>query len=164
MIEHSQPDRLIGIAVRAAPREPMRCLERARIGLDFGVEGDHKGPKFPRRAVTILAIEDWRAALAALPNPIDLPWTARRANLLVDGILLPRAIGAILEIGSVQLEVTFRTTPCARMEEAAPGLLKALALNWRGGVTTKVLEGGEIEIGALVRVLYAPAVREMQLP
>ena len=148
----------------------MRLVDHARIGIDFGVEGDHKGLKFRRRAVTILAKDAWEAALADLPTPTELsqstrlPWTTRRANLLVEGISLPRAIGAILQIGSVQLEVTFPTTPCARMEEAAPGLLKALASEWRGGVTAKVLEGGEITLGDTIEVLYAPAIKELRLP
>ena len=73
---------------------------------------------------------------------VGLPWTTRRANLLVAGVRLPRASGGILQIGSVRLEVTAQTYPCARMEDARPGLLKALAREWRGGVTCRVVEGG----------------------
>ena len=53
--------RLIGIAHRPAHRAPMQTVESALIA-----EGDHKGQKFPRRGVTILAREAWEAALADL--------------------------------------------------------------------------------------------------
>ena len=58
--------RLIGIARRDARRAPMQTIDEVAITLERGVEGDHKGAKFKRRAVTILAREDWEAALAAL--------------------------------------------------------------------------------------------------
>ena len=51
-----------------------------------GLEGDHKGAKFPKRGISILAREDWEAAIAMLADlagPVPLPWTTRRANLLV---------------------------------------------------------------------------------
>ena len=99
--------RLIGIARRPAHRAPMQTVEAPFIEDGGGVEGDHKGRKFPRRGVTILAREAWEAALAELGegrrNAADLPWTARRANLLVEGVELPRALGGIV-----------RSAPCAR--------------------------------------------------
>ena len=58
--------RLIGIAHRPAHRAPMQTVESALIAEGGGVEGDHKGQKFPRRGVTILAREAWEAALADL--------------------------------------------------------------------------------------------------
>ncbi|MEI9900405.1 MAG: MOSC domain-containing protein [Hyphomicrobium sp.] len=119
-------------------------------------------------AVTILAREDWEAALselAASGTPVgDLDWTARRANLLVEGVRLPRAIGATLRIGPVLLEVTYPTTPCARMDEARDGLRKALHPEWRGGVTCLVLEGGHIAIGDGVDIIHAPPERQRKLP
>ena len=68
----------------------------AVVAAGAGLEGDHKGGKFPDRGVTVLAIEEWRAALAVfadLGGPVPLPWTVRRANLLVEGLWLPQAIG-----------------------------------------------------------------------
>lgn len=145
----------------------MELAERGRITMEAGLIGDHKGAKFRNRAVTILAIEDWHRALAELTDlagPVPLPWTVRRANLLIEGIRLPRARGAILSLGPVRLEVTYPTQPCARMDEAHPGLLKALHPEWRGGVTCRVLEGGEIAIGDAVAIRHAPAERLRKLP
>ncbi len=159
--------RLIGIARRSRPLAPMQELDRARIGEAFGVEGDSRGAKYPRRRVTVLAREDFEAALLDLAGPAgppDLPWTVRRANLLVEGIRLPRAKGAIIAIGPVALEVTAQTVPCERMNEAYPGLLKAFYPEWRGGVTCLVLKGGIIEIGERVELVSSPPEHVVRLP
>lgn len=160
--------RLIGIAWRPARLAPMQTVDSVDISVERGVAGDHKGAKFRRRAVTILAREDWEAALAELASAggktEGLDWTARRANLLVEGVRLPRAVGASLRIGPVLLEVTYPTTPCARMDAASEGLRKALHPNWRGGVTCSVLEGGHVALGDGVEIVHSPPERQRKLP
>jgi MOSC domain-containing protein YiiM len=155
--------RLIGIARRDMRRAPMQTVGSIDISLEAGVVGDHKGAKYKRRAVTVLAREGWEAALADLGDA-TLDWTLRRANLLVEGVRLPRALGATLRIGPVLLEVTYPTTPCARMDEAREGLRKALHPEWRGGVTCKVLEGGRVAIGDEVVIVQSPPERQIKLP
>lgn len=146
----------------------MEEIASGSITVEGGLDGDHKGPKFPRRRITVLAREAWEEALAELRGEdgeeVRLPWTARRANLLVEGVRLPRARGGILRIGAVRLEVTYPTQPCRRMEEASPGLLKALHPDWRGGVTCQVLEGGAVRVGDEVEVLHSPPEHVIQLP
>ena len=159
--------RLIGIARRAERRLPLEELEAVTVTVERGLDGDHKGAKFPRRQVTLLAIEAWRAAsaeLADLAGPVLLPWTIRRANLLVEGLELPRAKGAIIAIGALELEVTDQTVPCRRMDEAHPGLLKALHPAWRGGVTCRVLRGAIVRLGDRAEVLSSPPERRVHLP
>ncbi|MET0194324.1 MAG: MOSC domain-containing protein [Hyphomicrobiaceae bacterium] len=160
--------RLIGIAIRGARRAPMREIGDGQVTLQGGLVGDFKGAKYARRQITVLAREDWQAALAEIAQPdlpwLDLPWTVRRANLLVEEVELPRAAGGILRIGTVRLEVTGQTYPCARMEEAQAGLLSALARDWRGGVTCRVLDGGPISLGAPVEVTARPPRIEPRLP
>jgi MOSC domain-containing protein YiiM len=157
--------RLIGIAVRPARRAPMELRESASVTAGAGVEGDHKGAKFPRRGVTVLAREAWEAALADLgQDAAELVWTMRRANLLVEGVALPKAIGGVVQIGPVVLEVTYPTTPCARMDEARTGLKQALYPDWRGGITCSVREGGRIALGDAVDVLVSPPERVIRLP
>lgn len=159
--------RLTGIARRNARRVPMEEVASGEITSAAGLVGDHKGAKFPRRQITVLAQEDWSAAIAELSDlagAVPLPWTARRANLLVEGVPLPKVRGAILEVGPVVLEVTGPTVPCRRMDEAHPGLLRALFPDWRGGITCLVREGGRIALGDTVRVLYAPPRRTRHLP
>jgi MOSC domain-containing protein YiiM len=50
------------------------------------------------------------------------------------------------------------------MEEARVGLLKALAVDWRGGVTCRVLSGGQIALGDAVGVLVRPREVVSRLP
>lgn len=147
--------RLLSIARRERRRAPMQEIASGRISAEAGLEGDFKGAKYPLRQITVLACEGWQEALAELGAP-DLPWTARRANLLVGGVALPRAKGGLLRVGPVLLEVTGQTYPCARMDEARPGLLKALGKTWRGGVTCRALEGGLVAVGDAVEVVLSP--------
>jgi MOSC domain-containing protein YiiM len=64
----------------------------------------------------------------------------------------------------VRLEVTAQTTPCARMDETWPGLRRALAPDWRGGVTARVITGGAIALGDPVRVVSEVAPPKVHLP
>jgi MOSC domain-containing protein YiiM len=145
----------------------MQLVEVAEVTAGGGIDGDHKGVRFPKRGITILAREDWQAAIALLADlagPVPLPWTARRANLFVEGVALPQAARAIIAIGPVRLEVTAQTYPCRRMEEAHPGLMKALGPDWRGGVSCRVLDGGPITLGDPVTVLSSPKPHRPRLP
>ncbi len=140
----------------------MEQIDAASITLHAGLDGDCKGIKFRKRQITVLAREDWQAACMQVGAP-DLGWTTRRANLLVEGLILPRARGSVLGIGPVRLEVTGQTYPCIRMEEARKGLLKALAPDWRGGLTCSVMAGGPVSVGDAIEVLEAPQW-ELPLP
>ncbi|HZX22897.1 MAG TPA: MOSC domain-containing protein [Woeseiaceae bacterium] len=139
--------RLIGIARRERKRAPMEVLERALVDPASGVAGDSRGRPGARQ-VTVLTAPGWSDACRELGR--ELPWTARRANLLVDGIPLAGTTGRRLVIGSLLLEITGELDPCSRMEEAGEGLRQALAPDWRGGVTCRVIAGGEIGVGDTV--------------
>lgn len=141
---------LAGIARHARPKAPMELLDRALVTIDGGIDGDFRGPVKPggrgRRQVTLMERRDWDAALADLGR--NIPWQERRVNLLVDGLDLPQSAGAQLRIGAdVLVTVTGECDPCSRMETIAPGLKAALTPDWRGGVTAKVIRGGEIALG-----------------
>lgn len=142
----------------------MEEIDRVSISVEAGLVGDHKGAKFPLRQVTVLASEAWRAALDDLDGRPELPWTSRRANLLVENVALPRARGGLVRVGPVELEVTNQTVPCGRMDEAHQGLLKALHPDWRGGVTCRVVTGGDVRIGDTVEILLSPPEHRIQLP
>ena len=122
----------------------MRELASAQVSTECGLEDDFRGRPGPRQ-ITVLSEEQWNDACHALERP--LPWTTRRANFLVKGICFPAAIGQMLRIGEeVVLEVTGETEPCGRMEEVASGLRDALAPQWRGGVTCRVVASGRVAL------------------
>lgn len=145
---------LAGIARHARPKAAMETVNHATVSPEGGVAGDYRGAmrRGPyKRQVTVLEREDWDAAMAEVGHSIS--WKERRANLLVEGIDLPQVKGRRLRIGrDVVLEVTRETDPCERMEALAPGLKAALLPDWRGGVCTFVVSGGEIAIGDTVEI------------
>lgn len=144
---------LIGIARRAAPRAPMEELREGTITIDTGLAGDYRSARSVNRRITVLAREAWEEALSELKiasGKVRLPWTARRANLFVEGVALPKIRGGLLRVGPVLLEVTYPTEPCQRMDEAYSGLMAALQPDWRGGICCRVIEGGAIAIGDAV--------------
>lgn len=136
--------RLAGIARRDRKRAPMQTLEQADISTESGVADDFRGKPGPRQ-VTVISGAAWRAACAELDE--DLPWTTRRANLLVEDIELPRTLGAVLRVGPVRLRITGEVDPCSRMEEQRQGLKAALQPDWRGGVSCTVIAGGPVSLG-----------------
>ena len=140
---------LLDILVRDASRAPMQHREEVAITTEAGLEGDYRG-RHEGRQVTVVVREAWEAALKDLAK--DLPWSTRRANLLVEGVNLETSTGQTLYIGDIVLHITGETLPCPRMEEACAGLQDALAPEWRGGVTCTVVQGGAIKIGDSVRV------------
>ncbi|MFS0736426.1 MOSC domain-containing protein [Sphingomonas sp. 1P06PA] len=147
--------RLIGIARHGRPRGPIETIDRADVSIEEGIRGDYRGAVKPggrgKRQVTVLARADWEAAIADLGTALD--WSVRRANLLVDGIGLPRTPGTLLRVGhAVVLEVTGECDPCSRMDEIAPGLRAALTPEWRGGLLTRVIAGGQLAIGDEMRI------------
>ncbi len=140
--------RLLAIAIHRRKRGPMIELERAGVTPERGVADDFRGAP-GKRQVTVLGREGWEAALRECG--LDLPWTARRANLLVEGLDLERSAGRLLAIGPVRLRVTRETDPCERMAEIDPALERALRPRWRGGVCCRVEQGGEIAPGEEAR-------------
>ena len=142
--------RLLGIAVKAQRKGAISLHDEAMITIHAGVVGDWRG-KPGKRQVTLMSLADWQAACGELG--LALPWQTRRANLLVDALPLHRSTGSRIVLGEAVLEVTGETDPCERMEDAQPGLFQALAPEWRGGVTCKVLANGVIRIGMDVELI-----------
>ena len=146
---------IAGLARHAYPKAPMQEIERAEITPELGIVGDHRGRRKPnglgKRQVTLIERADWTAACAAVG--IDLPWWRRRCNVAVDGFDLPQVAGTRLRLGrDVVLEVTRFTDPCERMEALAPGMFDALLVDWRAGVCARVVQGGFVTVGDLIRV------------
>jgi MOSC domain-containing protein YiiM len=121
-------------------------LKQAAISCASGVEDDFRG-KPGKRQVTVLAREAWERACADLDAGIELPWTMRRANLLVEGIDLEQTAGQRIRIGDVTLEITCETDPCFVMDRQHPGLREALVPNWRGGASCRVIGDGVVALG-----------------
>lgn len=136
---------LTGIAYRKAQKAPMTEIDSVEITLEAGVLPDTRG-KPGKRQVTLLSQQSWHDACNELGA--ELPWTFRRANLLVDGLRFSAAdVGRIIRIGEAELQVMIETDPCPRMDAQHEGLTKALLPDWRAGVCCRVLKGGSVRVG-----------------
>ncbi|MBA4354807.1 MAG: MOSC domain-containing protein [Novosphingobium sp.] len=152
--------RLGGIARHGRSRGPIETLHHVSVTREQGVRGDLRGAVRPgktgRRQISLMEAESWESALQELgPGTTgkSLPWHVRRANLLVEGIRLPREAGKVIAIGAtLRIEVTCECDPCSRMDEIHPDLKLALMPDWRGGVLGRVLTDGEIAVGDEVRI------------
>lgn len=142
--------KLLGIAVKQQRKGPVSSHDEAQISVHHGVVGDWRG-KPGKRQVTLMSLADWQAACSELG--VELPWQTRRANLLVDALPLHQSCGSRIVLGEAVLEVTGETDPCERMEQAQAGLFDALAKQWRGGVTCRVLANGVVRVGMEVELI-----------
>jgi MOSC domain-containing protein YiiM len=69
-----------------------------------------------------------------------------RRNVVVSGLNLLALKDRSFRLGTALLEMTGDCHPCSRMEEAfGPGGYNAV--RGHGGITARVLEGGEVRVG-----------------
>lgn len=146
---------IYGIAVKPQKKGPMQLVPSISVSVTQGLHGDIRGAGGADRArqITLLSYISWTEAcddMGLLPSV--LPWTARRANICVRGMVFtPQDIGRRLQLGeAVILEITGEAKPCARMDEVRTGLQAVLAIDMRAGVSCRVVAPGEIYTGDCV--------------
>ena len=139
---------LRGIAHRPTDSDPMREVPEAAVFPGRGISAENR--KSGKREITLLSTESWTDVCRELG--VSLPWSIRRANVLIEGIDLGETIGKQLRIGEVRLQVHGETRPCGLMDQQHQGLRDALIPHCRGGVFAEVLVGGAIRVGDRVEV------------
>jgi MOSC domain-containing protein YiiM len=137
------PGRLERIWLKRSHRGPMDAHASVRLVAGDGIAGSVDRSR--RRQVTIISREVWDELMAALGAEIDP--SARRANLLVSGVVLAHTRGRVLRIGAGRLVIGGELTPCERMDEARPGLGALMRSDWGGGVFAQVLDDAVISVG-----------------
>lgn len=150
-----QTGRVEWIGIRPARGEPMQVLERVTVTPGKGLEGDRfKGRETSKRQVTLIQQEHLHAIASCLQREAIEPDVFRR-NIVVSGLNLLALKGKTFRIGGVVLEFTGLCHPCSKMETAlGPGGYNAM--RGHGGVTTRVVEGGELALGDKVQALLLP--------
>ena len=138
------------IGIRPEKRAPMKKLAEAELEKGKGITGDHfSGSYDNKREVTLLQYEHLDVIGNFLSKTIE-PELLRR-NIIVAGINLLALKNLRFRIGNVLLEGTGICAPCSRMEEnLGPGGYNAL--RGHGGITAKLLSGGKINIGDIVKL------------
>jgi MOSC domain-containing protein YiiM len=145
--------RVLKLWTRPAEGGAMVQQESLVVEAFKGICGDHAYGRM--RHVTLLFEDDWNAAAAELG--VDVDPAGRRANVLLSGGDAGRLLKQRVYLGDVEIEIKGETAPCPVMEQAAPGMQEALKPATRAGVWGRVLRGGRIPVGAVLKIEEAPA-------
>ena len=136
------------LAIKSAHGAPLVETDEIQVTQE-GIEGNvHQRD---HRRITLLSKELWGAACDELGS--ELPWTTRRANVLVSNLDFGDLIGKNLRVGEVEIHIYGETHPCGQMDAAAQGLQTAMVPDLRGGIHGKVLQEGTIRAGDTISVI-----------
>jgi MOSC domain-containing protein YiiM len=138
---------LEAIWIKRAHGGVMDAAERASLVAGRGIVGNADQGR--KRQVTLIERGVWARLMEEVGG--NAPPSARRANLLVDGVALAGSRGRIVRVGTCRLRIAGETKPCHAMDAVIPGLQAAMRPDWGGGAFAEVLDDGEIRVGDAVR-------------
>jgi MOSC domain-containing protein YiiM len=143
--------KVVWMGVRPARDVAMKVVSSAKASPGSGLEGDRfRGTVSSTRQVTLIQAEHLKA-VAALMQTADIDPALLRRNIVVEGINLLALGEKTFTIGTAVLQVTGPCHPCSKMEKAL-GFGGYNAMRGHGGITAKVLQQGDIQVGASVFV------------
>lgn len=157
MGEHApQIGQLDAIVVAPVKRQPSIHRDRAVLLAGYGIEGDHHAARDPgnARQVTLIQAEHL-AAIGSMAGLSQIHPESLRRNLVVRGINLLAL--RRFRVGTAVLEATGPCDPCSRMDDAL-GAGGCAAMTGHGGITARVVVGGEIALGDAVSAVDEGAV------
>lgn len=135
---------VVAIHIAARSGESMEPRDTVTAVAGVGIVGDrYHGSR--HRHVSVQSLEELAEASTALGRQID-PALTRRTVTVAKG-RVPTTPGSIIELGDVRLEVVRIAAPCARMDDEI-GAGARPALRRRGGAICRVVDGGQIAVGA----------------
>ena len=130
----------------------MDSVEEVTLKAGRGIVGN--ADQGGRRQVTLIETGDWDVVVERLGAAADP--AMRRANVLIAGLSLANSRGRTLRVGPCRLRINGETRPCEQMDDAVPGLRKAMSPPYGGGAFAEVLDDGVIEVGSTVEWLSEP--------
>jgi MOSC domain-containing protein YiiM len=137
---------------------PMRSMPELNLVAGKGIEGDrymigreegfYSSKPEEGRQITLFEIE----TLIALKRDagIDLGPEEHRRNVTTEGVPLTHLVGKQFWLGEVLLEATRLSIPCRHIEEVTGKSIFDPLIN-RSGLNCKILKGGTIRVGDMVR-------------
>lgn len=140
------------IGIRTGRRKAVLPVENVEAVTQKGLSGDHfSGLTGSKRQVTLIQQEHIAAIASFMQLKIVTPEMLRR-NIVINGINLLALKDKKFWIGEALLEYTGECHPCSRMEETL-GAGGYNAVRGHGGITAKILQGGKISIGDVLRIV-----------
>jgi len=141
------------IGIRPKRKAQLIEVKEVHAMAGIGLEGDHYKSKNGKRQVTLIQKEHLEVLRQFVNTKAPIEPSLLRRNLLISGINLLALNKRRIKINEeVILEITGYCHPCSRMEENL-GLGAYNAMRGHGGVTAKIISGGELKIGDSVSFL-----------
>jgi len=138
---------VVALHVAKATRLPMQSRESVEVETGKGIVGDrYHGTR--HRHVSVQSRESLDEAAGVFGAEVLSELTRR--NLTISHGVVPREPGARLRIGDVLLEAVRVAAPCKLLDDTI-GKGAQEALRRRAGTIFRVLEGGTITLGDVVR-------------
>lgn len=160
--QSAQDGQVQAIYLRPQRQAACQSVSQALAIAGQGLQGDYtsmrrsRQPQGSKRQVTLLQAEHL-PVIAALCGHAAIDASLLRRNLIVAGLNLLSAKSLfadqplVLVIGEVVLQVTGPCDPCAKMERLL-GKGGYNAMRGHGGITARVLQGGQIKTGDSVQL------------
>ncbi|MVN92867.1 MOSC domain-containing protein [Mucilaginibacter aquatilis] len=139
------------IGVRPQRGAPLLSVQNVEAITLKGLAGDHfSGSEKSKRQVTLIQQEHIDLVASVMQLAHLTPDMLRR-NIVVEGINLHSLKDRHFWVGNVLLEYTGDCHPCSRMEDIlGPGGYNAM--RGHGGITARILQGGNIGVNDKVFV------------
>ncbi len=147
-----RPGIVTWLGVRPMRLAPMLTPAAITLTPGHGVIGDHYSSVTQgARQVTIIA-DEHLAAIGSYLGQDSAPPELLRRNVVVRGINLGALKSRRFRLGAALLECSGECHPCSKMERLL-GVGGYNAVRGHGGITARVLEGGELRVGDAIFAL-----------
>ncbi len=116
---------------------------------NFGIVGDYRSEKFQIGQITLIEAEIIDAMSRELGY--EIPAGASRRQIMVKGVKLNELVDKNLRLGQILVRVEGKCKPCNNMEKKiGPGAKNAM--NDKGGIRCRIIEGGDLHVGDKITV------------
>ncbi len=152
----SHPGRVEWISIRPERNVPVQVVDEVTVSEQYGLIGDHYSGQNGKRHITLIQAEHLPAIASFVGLPAVDPALLRR-NIMVSGLNLLALKGQQFKLGDeVILAYTGECYPCSKMETAL-GEGGYNALRGHGGITARIIRGGQVHVGDEVSLLVTSA-------
>ena len=151
---------VVGIHVATAAGAPMQSRDWVEVVPGVGILGDRYATKRGRWSDPRWRDQELTFVEAEVADDLDLEPGLLRRNLVTRGVQLQGLLGLEFRVGGAVLAGMRPCHPCQYIEGLLerPGLLRELV--GRGGLRTRVLQGGRVAVGDEIAVVgvHEPAL------